>query len=176
MRPVERETRVRATPLAIANVASDRLQRLHRLWNERRGAKRWPAFADLPPGDLNFMQGTATYVEVQRNPLRFRISIIGPAIDELRGRGDQGKMVDDIEPDYYARLLIQHYTAAIARGEPMFHLIQFIQGARPSRYPLAYERVILPLSEDGTAVSMLIAGSDWSEAITPDLRRFHETE
>jgi len=106
----------------------------------------------------------------------FRIGLIGASIEELRGHGDQGRMVDDIEPPYYARLLIQHYTDAVSRGEPVFHLIQFIPGARPSRYPLAYERVILPLSDDGAALSMLLVGSDWSEAITGDLRRFHETE
>lgn len=99
-----------------------------------------------------------------------------PAIEELRGRGDEGKMVDEIEPPAYARFLVEHYAEALARGEPAFHLIQFIPGARPARFPLAYERAILPLSSDGVAIDRLLVASDWSEAITAELRRFHETD
>ena len=36
-----------------------------------------------------------------------------------------------------------------------------------------YERAILPLSSDGAAIDMLMIASDWSDAITADLRRFH---
>jgi hypothetical protein len=167
--------RVRGTPLALAVVASDRLHRLHRLWSTRRGERRWPARADLAAEDLNFMQGTVTWIDVLREPLRFRVALLGPAIEELRGRADQGKMVDEIEPPEYARLLVRHYADAVARGEPTFHLLQFIPGVRPARYPLAYERAILPLSSHGD-IDVLLVASDWSETITGDLRRYHETE
>jgi hypothetical protein len=169
-------SQVRGTPLALANIASDRLHRLYRLWNERRGARRWPAHADLARDDLGFMHGTVTVIEVLREPLRFRLFALGPAIEELRGRGDEGKMVDEIEPPAYARLLLEHYTEAVTHGEPRFHLVQFIPGVRPSRFPLAYERAILPLSSDGAAIDRLLVASDWSETITAELRKFHETD
>jgi hypothetical protein len=174
--PGQSRAQVRGTPLSLANVTSDRLQRLHRLWNQRRGARRWPAHADLAQDDMGFMHGTVTVIEVVREPLRFRLFALGPAIEELRGRGDEGKWVDEVEPPVYARLLVQHYTEALARGEPMFHMIQFIPGVRPPRFPLAYERAVLPLSSDGATIDRLLVGSDWSEAITAELRKFHETD
>ena len=165
---------VRAEHLTLADVVSDRLQRLHRLWALRRGKRRWPAYAEFAGEDFAFIAGTISLVDVLRAPVRFRMRRIGASIEELRGPGDQGKMVEEIEPKPYAELPRRHYAAAVEGGEPLFHLVQFLPGVRPARFPLAYERAILPLSGDGDAVDMLLIGSDWSEAITSDLRKFHE--
>ena len=164
---------VRAQPLALGDIVSDRLQRLHRLWVARRGNRRWPAHADFSAEDLAFIEDTITLVDVLHEPLHFRMRRVGPSIEELRGPGDQGKLVDEIEPPVYGALLRATYTEALNAAEPRFHLVQFLPGVRPARFPLAYERVILPLSNGGIAIDMLLVATDWSEAITADLRKYH---
>jgi hypothetical protein len=164
---------VRAQPLTLADVVSDRLLRLHRLWGARRGARRWPSHGDFSAEDLAFTEDTLTLVDVLYQPLHFRMRRIGPSVEELRGPGDQGKLVDEMTPPVYGALLRTTYTEALNAAEPRFHLVQFMPGVRPARFPLAYERVILPLSNSGVAIDMLMIATDWSEAITPDLRKYH---
>ena len=164
---------VRAQRLTLADVVSDRLQRLHRLWVARRGSRRWPAHADFSAEDLAFTEQTITLVDVLHDPLHFRMRRVGPSIEELRGAGDQGKLVDEIEPPIYGALLRTTYTEALNAAEPSFHLVQFLPGVRPARFPLAYERAILPLSNAGIAIDMLLIATDWSEEITADLRKYH---
>lgn len=164
---------VRAQRLVLADVVSDKLHRLHRLWAARRGNRRWPAFAAFSTEDLAFTEDTMTLVDVLHDPLHFRMRRIGPSIEELRGPGDQGKLVDEIEPPIYGAVLRATYTEALNAAEPCFHLVQFLPGVRPARFPLAYERAILPLSNLGVAIDMLLVATDWSEAITADLRRYH---
>ncbi len=165
---------VRAQRLVLGDVVSDRLHRLHRLWIARRGGRRWPAYADFSPDDLAFVDNTLTLVDVLHEPLNFRMRRIGPSIEELRGPGDQGKLVDELQPPVYGALLRGTYTETVNAAEPCFHLVQFLPGVRPARFPLAYERVILPISNRGVAIDMLMIATDWSEAITADLRNFHE--
>lgn len=164
---------VRAQPLTVGDVVSDRLLRLHRLWVAKRGTRRWPSFAEFTPEDLAFADDTLTLVDVLHDPLGFRMRRVGPSVEELRGPGDQGKLVDEMEPPVYGALLRKTYTEAFNAAQPTFHLVQFLPGVRPARFPLAYERVILPLSNFGIAIDMLMIATDWSEAITADLRRYH---
>ena len=42
---------------------------------------------------------------------------VGPSIEELRGPGDQGKLVDEIEPPIYGALLRATYTEALNAAE-----------------------------------------------------------
>lgn len=164
---------VRAQRLALGDVVSDRLHRLHRLWAIRRANRRWPAYIEFSTDDIAFVENTLSLVDVLREPLRFRMRRIGPAVEELRGPGDLGKFADELEPPVYGALLRETYTEAVDAAEPCFHLVQFLPGVRPARFPLAYERAILPLSSNGAAIDMLMIATDWSEAITADLRRFH---
>ena len=164
---------VRAQRLNLSDVVSDKLHRLHRLWIARRRNRRWPAFGDFSTEDLACTEDTMTLVDVLHDPLHFRMRRIGPSIEELRGPGDQGKLVDEIEPPIYGAVLRATYTEALNAAEPTFHLVQFLPGVRPARFPLAYERAILPLSNLGVAIDMLLVATDWSEAITADLRRYH---
>jgi hypothetical protein len=170
---MSQEPSVRAERLTLGDVVSDRLHRLHRLWAARRGDRRWPAHGDFSAEELAFVEDTLSLVDVLYDPLHFRMRRIGPAIEELRGPGDQGKLVDELTPAIYGALLRATYTEALNAAEPRFRLIQFLPGVRPARFPLAYERVILPLSNSGVAIEMLMIATDWSEAITPDLRKFH---
>ena len=163
----------RAERLTLADIVSDRLHRLHRLWASRRGQRRWPAHADFSTSDIAFVEDTLSLVDVLRDPLRFRMRRIGPAVEELRGPGDLGKLAEELEPPIYGALLQTTYTVALNAAAPCFHLVQFLPGVRPARFPLAYERAILPLSSDAAGIDMLMIATDWSEAITADLRQFH---
>lgn len=154
-------------------LASGRLRRLFAIWLERRGGRRWPRRADIRPEDIAFMLGTVNLVEVLRAPLRFRLRLVGSGIEDLGRRGDQGKMIDEIDPPDYAKLVHRHYAEVVESGEPGFHRITFTPLARPTRHPLSYERVALPLSADGAEIDMLLAASDWPKEISPDLRHYH---
>ncbi|MCW5773210.1 MAG: PAS domain-containing protein [Rhodospirillaceae bacterium] len=167
------ETTVLSDELTHDTVASERLRRLHSVWDGWRGERRWPSRADIRPEDIAFMLGTVHLIDVLRAPLRFRLRLVGSAIEELGRRGDQGKMIEEIDPPFYARMLQDHYSQAVEKRVPLFHRVTFVAESRPTRHPMSYERIILPLSADGQSINMLIAASDWSKDVTLDLRRFH---
>ncbi len=58
----------------------------------------------------------------------------------------------DLMPTAYGALIHDHYCQAVSRREPLLHLI-VLDTIERSR---SYARLLLPLSEDGCAVTMLM--------------------
>lgn len=159
--------------LTLGTLASPRLKRLHAVWSEHCGARRWPTRGDLKPEAIAFILGTVVLVDVLRDPLRFRFRLVGSHIEEVGRRGDQGRMLDDIEPPYYAAFVRDGYTEAVTSGACLIDRITFHPATRPTLQPLTYERLVLPLSSDGAVIDMLLVASDWPREISNDLRKFH---
>jgi len=78
-------------------------------------------------------------------------------------------MPQDLEPSQLRRTNPSHYCECTARREPMLHLIVLdtIERAR------SYARLLMPLSNDGQQVTMLMA-VDSKEQNTRALRDFFQ--
>lgn len=68
-----------------------------------------------------------------------------------------GKSVRDLRPAAYRDILIRHYTEAVTERAPLFHEIVVAADHACD----SYQRAIIPLSDDGASINMLLIVADW---------------
>jgi hypothetical protein len=129
------------------------LQRLLNYWNERRGGRAMPSRKDLDPLEMKFALGDITLVDVEHDPLRFRVRLEGTnAVN--RSRVDMtGRYVDELPMAEYRAQLLDSYSRIVQEKRPDWLLRSIVLDQRSYRYEVLW----LPLSEDGETVSMILA-------------------
>jgi hypothetical protein len=141
----------RPFPVEIAS-QDDRLLRLYRYWNDRRGELRFPPRANIDPVDFPYALGRVSLVEVQRNPLRFRYRLVGTLLTQHLGYEMTGKYVEQIPEPSMREYTRRFYERALQRQEPLHEAgTELIE-----RYAWQHEVLVLPLASDGATIDMLL--------------------
>jgi hypothetical protein len=146
-------TRVEAAELDPGSEHYPDLLRVRAYWDGKRQGRFAPRRADIDPADLVDSLPRIMLADVLPEPLDFRYRLSGTSISNVHGKEMTGKSPRDLPPAAYGALIYNHYCEAVRRREPLLHLIIF-DGDQQSR---SYARMLLPLSEDGRAVTMLMA-------------------
>jgi hypothetical protein len=133
--------------------ASRDLQRLLAYWQDRAG-DRYPRRADIDPVDLRFMLDRIALTEVHDNPTRYRLRLVGSFWYRLLGFESTGMWMEDWPHVNQRRLTTDFYRALIEGRRPRFARRDAVVDDRL----LHYEIMLLPLSEDGTRISMIVTG------------------
>ena len=130
------------------------LRRLFEDWRIRRHCPI-PRRADFDPAALSYILGKLTLVEVWREPLRFRARVHGTALAHRLGLELTGKFFDEAPDLPCLRLAVAHFTDVATHERPSFAWMM-----NDGLYPPAWEseRLVLPLSRDGTGVDFLLSG------------------
>lgn len=162
--------RVSARPVGVDQLQSDRLRQLYFHWQQLRGARAMPKRSELRPEDVHYAIGSLSLVEVLRNPLNFRFKLISKRAEGLGRHSDQGKLLDEIEPQFFRDFLRDYYVRVVETLDPVIDRVQFAPDARPSGSLLGYERVILPMAGAAETVEFLAVASDWPADVDADLR------
>lgn len=146
--------RVDAIELDLSTGDYPELSRALAYWHRQRGDRFAPARADIDPADLVESLSRVTLSDVfrQDDALDFRYRLAGTEICTAHWRDPTGERPRDMKPPSYGALLQAHYEAAVARRTPMLHMIM-LSGPDKAR---SYARLLLPLSEDGVQVTMLM--------------------
>lgn len=147
-------------------VNSDRLSRLFRFWKDLGGAQGLPCRADFSPEQLGFILGHITIVDVLRDPLNFRYRLIGTRLEEAGRRGDQGKTLDQIEPETYRNMIGQTFRQVVDFRQPLCHHISYLH----HQNMVSYEQLILPFRHRGAEVEVLVEALDWLPGVQQDLK------
>ncbi len=114
-----------------------------------------PGRADLDPADITRILGNVMLVDVERAPLRFRMRLCGTTVDRLCRRAYTGCYLDDPGIAYFERDVLTDYADVVTTHRP--HVIQRTVPIGGGGW-LAYQRLLLPLSDNGTEVDMLLGG------------------
>jgi hypothetical protein len=122
-------------------------------WEEKRGARFAPARGDIEPLDLVQVLPRVMLADVTYDPVEFRYRLSGTGIARIHGAEPTGLRPRDLEPAEYGALIDRHYRQCVAERRPLLHLI-ILDATHRSR---AYARLLLPLSNDGEHVNMLMA-------------------
>jgi hypothetical protein len=130
------------------------LRQLHAYWLEKRGNRAMPARADIDPLDMRFILGSLTLVDVLYAPLRFRIRLHGTDHVHRAGYDLTGKMLDELPVSEFRQFAKSSFTATVETRVPRAGIRDRVMDGRIYRY----EALLLPLSSDGGAVDMLLAG------------------
>ena len=147
-----RPSRVEAVELDPTSERYPDLQRVRTYWAERRQGRFAPRRGDIDPADLVAVLPRIMLADVVAEPLDFRYRLSGTAISDVHHKNMTGKSPRDLMPAAYAALIHGHYCEAVRRREPLLHLI-LLDTVERSR---SYARLLLPLSEDGNTVTMLL--------------------
>ncbi len=133
-------------------------------WQSRRGQRFAPRRADIDPVDLVGILPRVMLADVLPGG-EFRYRLSGTAIRAKHGLEMTGRSPRELAPTAYGALIHRHYSQGVARRRPMLHAI----GVEMGDWTHSYLRLLLPLSEDGQTVTMLMA-IDSREQDSPELQ------
>lgn len=136
---------------------SAQLPALYAYWDAKRAGRRFPARADIDPLELAPWLANVFLVEIDRSGdgPRFRYRLSGTAVDEIHNQTLTGKTPGDIKTPEVASIVEQQYEEVFASRRPRCDRLTLL-GQDGSYW--AYERLILPLSSDGTTPDMFLCG------------------
>jgi hypothetical protein len=134
------------------------LRRLLAYWQERCGAAEFPRRADVDPADLRFMLDRIALTEVHEaadaGPRRYRLRLVGSFWHRLLGFEATGRWMHEWPHANQRKLTEDFYAAVIEGRQPRFARRDVILDDQL----LHYEIMLLPLSEDGSRISMIMTG------------------
>jgi hypothetical protein len=133
------------------------LRRLLAYWHERRGARAFPRRADIDPIDFRFMLERIALTEVHEpegdgGERRYRLRLVGSYWYRLIGFEATGMWMHDWPGANQRKLTEDFYAALIDGRRPRFAERDVIVDDQL----LHYEIMLLPLSEDGSSISMIM--------------------
>ncbi len=139
------------------------LARFYRYYLDKRGGRRFPARRDLDPVDCPYALGDITLIDVDYDPLRFRFRLDGTRHVERFGFDLTGHSLDEFPYPEMRQTIFESYK-------------EVVEGRRPHRYYrdlesdgrwFRYEALILPLSEDGARINMLVSAISFLDLKIP---------
>lgn len=140
-------------------------------WKGKKGDRVAPARADIDPVDIPRLLPRIMLVDVERTDsgeAEFRYRLSGTGIRSVHGYDATGLRPRDLTPEAYGKLIHAHYRAAVEARQPLAHVIVMITNKKQR----SYARLILPLSEDGETINMLMTVDSGTQNM---LQEFLET-
>jgi hypothetical protein len=137
------------------DIDDERLRQLHRYWRRKRDERAMPRRADIDPLELRNLLGSLFLIDVGYEPLGFRYRLAGTRLVELFGREltrvDVGEVVFQ-----GTRPPLREQCSDVALNRRPSYIIMLIGNERRR---LVYRQLLLPLSNDGKKVDILLGGA-----------------
>jgi len=148
----------------VPDLLDDRLTRLHQYWSAKRGDRPAPRRADIdPPLDIPDLLPILTLIEVLRDPLQFRLRLVGTGVVQALGRDGTGRFVDESLYGSDAPAIVATYRRMIEEVRP------FQRRSRLTWNGTAWQvldAIELPLIDDDGRVRMILGGNCFT--LAPD--------
>ncbi|WP_119417964.1 PAS domain-containing protein [Desertibaculum subflavum] len=132
----------------------NRLIDLYRLWQAKRPEGRLPAQGDFSLDDLRPLMGRIAILDVIDGGADFRFRLYGSSIASAYRGEMTGKSISAYRPHFYAKIA-PGYREVVATRQSRYDEIQVDDEMMLYRW----ERLVLPLSNDGNEVDMLLVAS-----------------
>lgn len=141
------------------------LQPLLAYWKSRCRDGRLPARADIDPLDIPRLLPFLYLVDIEprsggATPHRFRYRLVGTGIVERNGSDPTGHYLDEFADRPFHETIVADYTRCATEKRPVAAARRFLDAAG-RRWP--YQRLVLPLSENGHDVNMLLGGNAFAD-------------
>jgi len=128
-------------------------RRLVALWRARLGAGTLPARTGFDPVLMREHLGHLFLVDIEGPLIRLRWRLIGSRITSLMQRDSTGRYFDELYPAEIMSTVLETYRWVIEQQRPLrTHGRAFY----PDRQMYDYETLLLPLSNDGARVDMVL--------------------
>lgn len=131
------------------------LRALHSYWLSKKGSRIAPPRAAIWPDELRALLPNIALVEVIGTPPRFRFRLFGSNLVDAYGEDITGRFADEVDLDGIGCRIHDDATSVVRERRASVAQIAYKTG--DGRH-LQYERVLLPLSDDGETVNMILIG------------------
>lgn len=131
-----------------------RLKALLAYWEGRRGDRLMPARPDIRPAEIVPHLPGLILCDLEPEPLRLRFRLIGTAVTAMLGRDSTGRYLDDCYPAHVVAAMLPGYRWMLEQRRPFR---TYGRVPAPGRTYLQFERLNLPLSQDGSRVDMVLS-------------------
>jgi len=139
------------------------LQQTLDYWQQLRGQRRMPARKDLDPADIPRLLPKLMLADVALGaadgdagdaPPQIRFRLVGTEVVGRFGYEMTGYRLSEIDYGAQADEIADLYRKAVVCGRPQFARLEIKQGHDRL---LRMQQLLLPLSDDGTSVNMILA-------------------
>jgi hypothetical protein len=133
------------------------LRELQAYWESKRGQFAAPPRSAIDPSEITSLLPAILLIDVADvvgSPHRFRIRLFGTGLVEAYGEEITGKFGDEIDLDHLMLALTAFLETVVRECQPQYLRAEFTK--ERGRH-LKFEQIILPLSEDGKSVNMLLS-------------------
>jgi hypothetical protein len=139
----------------ISEIGSPIVAEIHDYYQSKRRSRPMPARQDLDVLDIPLLMPHALMVDVLHDDFRFRL--FGTKVVEIWGRDLTGRRLSELPALDMVRWIAQSYAAVRDRRQVLHDLVE-----RPFGGVRSYERLLMPLSNDGRMVNIILAAVDYA--------------
>lgn len=138
-----------------ASLQHPMLQQLYRYWDSKRSGRMAPRRADIDPADFYYAIGWVHLFDVSRGVEHFVVRVLAGQAERAFGLGVDFRTPEDAKDVEFHEMAQRDLRWVLANGKPLrsFHDVT----TQRRRYRL--EGVMLPLSDDGQTVNMVLIAS-----------------
>ncbi len=129
------------------------LRSLFDYWNEKRGDQRFLLRSKLEPREIASLLPLVFILEVQREPRRYLIRLMGTEIVTRFGGDYTGRYMDELDLGAITKQVLAGYDHVVDHVEPHLEFAEFTQRGRGR---IQAERVALPMSTDGLSIDLIL--------------------
>ena len=141
------------------------LAELYEYWAQRRGGRIAPARSDIDPVDIPHLLPHIALTEIvaaeNAQGLRFRYRLAGTQIEQRFGCPLTNRYLDELKHGTYLHYIEDLYDRLMTEKAPVYSESSFETG---ESNVLQAKRLMLPLSDDGETVSMVLAGIVYADS------------
>ena len=131
------------------------LKELFDYWLTRRGSRRMPARADINPADIPSLLPYLLLADVDACRQAVRIRLAGTGVVDRFGTELTGHDLSEVDHGEENEAVATTYMEVARLGEPQYKVSDFWT---KDRRHFHMEMILLPLSEDGESVNMILTG------------------
>lgn len=128
---------------------------LHAYWLSKKGDRKAPPRSAILPDEIVTLLPSIALLDVVGDPPRFRFRLFGTKLVTAYGQDLTGKFVDEIDVGGKVPPAILARAEKVARG-CCINVGRSRYTKKSDRRHVEYELILLPLSEDGETVNMIL--------------------
>jgi hypothetical protein len=136
-------------------ITDPRLMSLYGYWSDKKGARPLPGRKDIDPLEMKDWLGNLMLVEFPGDITSYRIRLDGTNLEHYYGSARTGRGIETLTSEEERELILEQYRPVVESKRPRYIESDFINSDGVfSRQA----KLILPLSNDGDRVDMVLVG------------------
>jgi hypothetical protein len=138
-----------------ADLENERLIRTHQVWRELAGGWFAPTRKAIAPARFKFVLSNTFLVEVVGGGADFRLSLSGDTVTRFLGSEFKpGKLLSEVSPSPFRERSVRFFQRCVETRAPVG--LGPVRTLHDQRSYFDNEAIILPLSDDGRAVTGIL--------------------